>query len=107
MREDQESEVKPKRSVFLFLFFHLVFLSNGVTMTTVKGGTTPGFSPPIFKKSFSYDNERTRQRIDKDKSPQKIPKVELYERKVIMCVLLDHRGIIQFEFNSDVYSREL
>ena len=37
------------------------------------------------------------QRIDKDESRQSTLKVELHERKVMLCVWWDQCGIIRFE----------
>ena len=41
----------------------------------------------VTKNGFFYDNvQRKRQLIDKDESLLPIPKVELHERKVMLCV---------------------
>ena len=54
------------------------------------------------------------QKVDKDKSPQPDPKVELHGRKIMLCVWWDRRSIIHFELLNrnemvtvDVYVQQL
>ena len=49
------------------------------------------------EKWITYDNvAHKRQWVDKDKSPQLDPKVELHGRKIMLCVWWNGHGIIHF-----------
>ena len=52
--------------------------------------------------TFYVNVQRKRLWIHKDEFPQPPPKVELYRRKVMLCVWWDHRGILHFKFESAI-----
>ena len=57
---------------------------------------------------------RKRQWVDKDKKPEPDPKPELHQKKVMLCIWWDRRGVVWFELlknnqtiTAEVYSQQL
>jgi len=60
------------------------------------------------------NHSRKKQWIDADETPAKVPKVDLYPRKVMLCIWWDSEGVIYYELlpdnttvNSDLYCQQL